>query len=106
VDTSIEVDIEQEPHGEDEDWVGWEDESELQEEDDEGDEDDGVGGDGSEDHLGVEDDFEVGHEEPIVDDDVEPRIRDLENLSSTADRGRKGWRVTGSPRCGTEKPCK
>jgi hypothetical protein len=44
VDTSIEVDIEDGQHGEDEDWVGWEDESEFQEEDDEGGQDDGLGG--------------------------------------------------------------
>ena len=84
VDTSIEIDIEQEPHGEDEDWAGWEDQSESQEEDDEGDEDDGFGGDGSEDGLGDQDYFEVGDEEPTVYDDVEARTRELENLSSSA----------------------
>jgi hypothetical protein len=32
--------------------------------------------------LGGEDDFEVGDDEPIVDDDVEARIQELETLSS------------------------
>jgi len=90
VDTSIEVDIEQEPVGEDEEWVGWEDESEFQEEDDEGDEDDGFGGDGSEDGMGGEDESEAGNEEPIVDDDVEARTRESENLSSSDYRSEKG----------------
>jgi hypothetical protein len=39
-------------------------------------------GSGSEDGLGGEDEFELGDDEPMVDDDVEARIQELENLSS------------------------
>jgi hypothetical protein len=50
----------------------------------------GWGVSGSEDGFGGEDDSEVGHEEPMVDDDVEARIQESENLSSSAHRSEKG----------------